>query len=83
MSKDNVVSVTAPEASETISDPLTDLLRRKANDLVRIAVEAEFEEYLAAFGEELLPDGRRRADLKNRGLEKPPKLAAGDGALGF
>ena len=79
MSKDNVVSLTAPEASETTSDPLTDLLRQKANHLVRIAVEAEFEEYLSAFREELLPDGRRR--VVRNGHQPARRILTGIGAV--
>lgn len=76
MSKDNVVSLKKPEASEAISDPLTDLLRQKANDLVRVAVEAEFEEYLSAFDEELLSDGRRR--VVRNGHQPARRILTGD-----
>ena len=43
-----------------VSDPLTDLLRAGARQLIEAAVSAEFGEYLSAFEEEKLPDGRRR-----------------------
>ncbi len=79
MSKDNVVSLKKPEASEAISDPLTDLLRQKANDLVRVAVEAEFEEYLSAFDEELLSDGRRR--VVRNGHQPARRILTGVGAV--
>lgn len=79
MSKDTVVSLTPPAASETISDPLTDLLRQKANHLVRIAVEAEFEEYLSAFDEELLSDGRRR--VVRNGHQPARRILTGIGAV--
>ena len=59
MSKDNIVSLSAPAAG-VAADPLTDLLRRNARRLVEVAVAAEFEVYLSAFSEEWLPDGRRR-----------------------
>ena len=59
MSKDNIVSLSAPAAG-VAADPLTDLLRRNARRLVEVAVAAEFEVYLSAFSEERLPDGRRR-----------------------
>ena len=57
MSNDNVVSLAAPAS---VSDPLTDLLRAGARRLIEAAVSAEFGEYLSAFEEEKLPDGRRR-----------------------
>ena len=57
MSNDNVVALAAPA---TISDPLTDLLRTGARRLIEAAVAAEFDEYLAAFDDQKLPDGRRR-----------------------
>ena len=57
MSNDNVVSLSVPAG---ISDPLTDLLRSGARQLIEAAVSAEFEEYLSAFVQEKLPDGRQR-----------------------
>ena len=54
MSNDNVVSLAAPAE---VSDPLADLLRAGARQLIEAA---EFEEFLAAFRERQLPDGRRR-----------------------
>ena len=47
-------------APASVSDPLTDLLRAGARRLIEAAVSAEFGEYLSAFEEEKLPDGRRR-----------------------
>ena len=57
MSKDKVVSLAAPAE---VSDPLTDLLRSGARRLIEAAVTAEFEEYLGAFEDQQLADGRRR-----------------------
>ena len=57
MSNDNVVSLAAPAS---VSDPLTDLLRAGTRRLIEAAVSAEFGEYLSAFEEQKLPDGRRR-----------------------
>ena len=57
MSNDTVVSLGAPAR---VSDPLTELLRTGARRLIEAAVSAEFEEYLSAFVEEKLPDGRQR-----------------------
>ena len=57
MSNDNVVSLATPAEA---SDPLTELLRTGARQLIEAAVSAEFQEYLSAFGSEKLPDGRQR-----------------------
>ena len=57
MSNDTVVSLAAPAR---VSDPLTELLRTGARRLIEAAVSAEFEEYLAGFVHEKLPDGRQR-----------------------
>ena len=57
MGNDNVVSLAAPVE---VSDPLTELLRAGARQLIEAAVSAEFGEYLSAFEEEKLPDGRPR-----------------------
>ena len=57
MSNDTVVSLAAPAR---VSDPLTELLRTGARRLIEAAVSAEFEEYLSAFVQEQLSDGRQR-----------------------
>ena len=57
MDNDNVVALAAPAA---VSDPLTELLRSGARQLIEPAVMAEFEDYLAAFDDQKLPDGRQR-----------------------
>ena len=57
MSNDNVVSLATPAE---VSDPLTELLRTGARQLIEAVVSAEFQEYLSAFGSEELPDGRQR-----------------------
>ena len=57
MSNDTVVSLAAPAQ---VSDPLTELLRSGARRLIEVAVSSEFEEYLSAFVQEQLPDGRQR-----------------------
>ena len=57
MSNDTVVSLAAPAR---VLDPLTELLRTGARRLVEAAVSVEFEEYLSAFVQEQLPDGRQR-----------------------
>ena len=57
MSNDTVVSLAAPAQ---VCDPLTELLRTGARRLIEAAVTAEFEEYLSAFVQEQVPDGRQR-----------------------
>ena len=57
MSNDSVVSLAAPAQ---VSDPLTELLHTGARRLIEAAVSAEFEEYLLAFEQEKLSDGRHR-----------------------
>ena len=52
-----MVALVAPAE---VSDPLTDLLRSGARRLIEAAVTAEFEEYLGAFEEQKLANGRRR-----------------------
>ena len=57
MSNDTVVSLGVPAR---VCDPLTELVRTGARGLIEAAVTAEFEEYLSAFVQEKLPDGRQR-----------------------
>ena len=68
MSNDNVVSLATPAEA---SDPLTELLRTGARQLIEAAVSAEFQEYLSAFGSEKLPDGRQRV-VRNGHLPELP-----------
>ncbi len=55
MSKSNVVELSG---RDTVCDPLTDLLRAGATQLICQAVEAELQELLAEHGERRLADGR-------------------------
>ncbi len=88
MSKGNVVEFTG---REEIDDPLTDLLRRGARDLIHQAVEAELAEFMEAFQGRRLADGRaavvRNGHHPERALQtglgpvtvKVPKVRAKDG----
>ena len=58
MSKTNVVEVSG---RETITDPLTELLRVGAEQLIYRAVEGELEELLSAHSQRCLEDGRAGA----------------------
>jgi putative transposase len=57
MNEDRVVSLRRTGA---IDDPLTEILRAGARRLIAQAIEAEFETFLAANADLVLPDGRRR-----------------------
>ena len=76
MDNDNVVELAAPAS---VSDPLTDLLRAGAKRLVEAAVQAEFDEHLAAFEGERLSDGRRRVVRNGRLPERA--ILTGIGAV--
>ena len=43
---------------ETVLDPLTDLLRKGARELLQTAVESELEAFLAGFADSRTPEGR-------------------------
>ena len=43
---------------ETVADPLTDLLRKGARDLLQAAIEAERDAFLAEFFQHRTADGR-------------------------
>jgi len=58
MTKDTVVAFRAPEGFSP--DPLTDLLRQGARDLIAQAVEAELLTFLAAHADQTDAAGRRR-----------------------
>jgi putative transposase len=57
LSDDNVVSY---RQKDGIDDPLTEILRAGARRLITQAVEAEFDTFLSANAELVLPDGRQR-----------------------
>lgn len=88
MSKSNVVEFAG---REEIADPLTDLLRRGARELIQKAVEAELSEFMGRFQERRLDDGRaavvRNGYQPERAIQtgigpvtvKIPKVRAKDG----
>ena len=55
MEEDNIVEFAGRDA---VSDPLTDLLRKSARQLLQSAVEAELEGFLAQFQDERTLEGR-------------------------
>ena len=88
MSKSNVVELSG---REEIHDPLTDLLRRGAQELIQQAVEAELSEFMARFESRRLDDGRAAVVRNGYQPERPiqtgigpvtvkiPKIRAKDG----
>ena len=55
MSKDNVIELAGRAAG---TDPLTELLRTSAHQLIHEAVQAEVQSLLAGYEDQRLPDGR-------------------------
>ncbi|GAA3933824.1 IS256 family transposase [Litoribacillus peritrichatus] len=88
MSKSNVVDIASPD---TTLDPLTELLKSGARQLIQQAVEAELQELLSSVNERRLPDGRaevvRNGYLPERDIQtgigpvtvKVPKVRAKSG----
>jgi len=71
---------------------LDEIVRQGARRMLQEALEHEVSEYLAMMGGKKDGDGRQEVvrngflperDLKARGLAESPRLAVGDGALGF
>ena len=77
MTKDTVVAFRAPEGFSP--DPLTDLLRQGARDLIAQAVEAELNAFLAAHSGQTDADGRRR--LVRHGHLPEREVQTGIGAI--
>ena len=67
MNDDTVISFPQPGQ---IDDPLTELLRNGARQLLQQAIEAEVATFLAAYGEETMDDGRRRLVRHGHGPER-------------
>ena len=67
MSEDKVISFTPPGQ---IDDPLTEVLRAGARQLLEQAVEAELEAFLAAYADLKTEDGRQRLVRHGHGPER-------------
>ena len=76
MDKSNVVGFSGREKN---ADPLTDLLRQGARDLIQQAVEAELSEYLQQFTERRLKDGR--AAVVRNGYQPERHIQTGIGPV--
>ncbi|WP_198004669.1 transposase, partial [Thioalkalivibrio sp. ALE20] len=59
-------------------DPLTDLLRRGARDLIKQAVEAELQTFMERYAEDRLPDGRRAVVRNGYQPERRVQTGIGD-----
>ena len=61
---------------DTVSDPLTEMLRKDARELLQTAVEAELEAFLAQFADHQTPEGRawvvRNGHHPERAVGNPP-----------
>ena len=77
MTKDAVVAFRAPEGFS--ADPLTDLLRQGARDLIAQAVEAELNAFLTAHADQTDGAGRRR--LVRHGHLQERDIQTGIGAV--
>ena len=77
MTKDTVVAFRAPDGFS--ADPLTDLLRQGARDLIAQAVEAELNTFLAAHADRTDAAGRRR--LVRHGHLPEREVQTGIGAV--
>ena len=77
MTKDTVVAFRAPEGFSP--DPLTDLLRQGARDLIAQAVEAELATFLSAHANQTDATGRRR--LVRHGHLPEREVQTGIGAV--
>ena len=76
MSKSNIVELNRPEG---IPDPLTELLKSGAQQLIYQAVEAEFQEFLALFSDQLTEEGR--AAIVRNGYLPERELQTGIGPI--
>jgi transposase-like protein len=77
MTKDTVVAFRAPDGFSP--DPLTDLLRQGARDLIAQAVEAELNAFLTAHADQTDASGRRR--LVRHGHLPEREVQTGIGAV--
>ncbi|MPR10921.1 transposase, partial [Microvirga tunisiensis] len=74
----NIVRLRQPD---TIDDPLTDILRAGARQLLAQAIEIEAEAYLASMRELKLPDGRERLVRHGHGPERTIQTGIGPVAV--
>ena len=76
MSNDTIIALRQPE---TIDDPLTEVLRAGARELLANAIEAEVEAFLAAHADLRTADGLKRIVRHGHGPER--QIQTGIGAV--
>jgi putative transposase len=76
MIKSNVIDLSSREEN---ADPLTDLIRQGARKLIEQAVEAELADYMAAFRDRKLGDGR--AAVVRNGYQPEREIQTGIGPV--
>lgn len=87
MREDTITAL--PDPNGFSADPLTDLIRSGARQLIEQALEAELGALLAQFSNETTPEGHARIVRHGHLPEREvmtgvgPDLAVGDGGLGF
>lgn len=77
MKKNKVVKIKRPEAKT--EDLLTELLREKSREIIRIAVEAEVTEFIESYKEKVLPDGK--AVIVRNGYQPERNIQTGIGEI--
>jgi len=75
MSKDT--TITSLQQPGTIIDPLTEIARDGARQMLMMALKAEAASFVAQFDEERLPDGRQRVVHHGQGPERTIQTGIG------
>lgn len=75
--KDSTLNIVSAPA-EQIEDPLTELLRSGAKDLIKQAVEAELADMLSQYRDKKLPDGRQSVVRNGYQPERTIQTGIGD-----
>jgi transposase-like protein len=70
-------TITLLDQPGSIIDPLTEIAREGARQMLMAALRAEAASFVAQFGEELLPDGRRRVVRHGTGPERELQTGIG------
>ncbi|EGO93464.1 Transposase, Mutator family (plasmid) [Acidiphilium sp. PM] len=70
-------TITSFHQPGSIMDPLTDIAREGARQMLMAALKAEAASFVAQFSEELLPDGRQRVVRHGAGPERAVQTGIG------
>lgn len=79
MSHDTIQTAKGPAPSP--EDPLTELLRRGARELIHQAVEAELQTYMDTYAQDRLPDGRQAVVRNGYQPQRQVQTGIGDVAV--